>query len=70
MLRLRPMQVAYESDNDNTRRPGPQRYSASDLKKCRHFAGKFNGRSRVQESAAGVTYLSVRVHPKSYRNFT
>ena len=35
-----------------------------------HFAGKFSRRPQVQEGAAGVTYLSMRMHPKNYCMFS
>ena len=34
-----------------------------------HFARKFSRWRRVQESVAGVTYLSMRMHPKNCRIF-
>ena len=49
--------------NNNTKKPKPKENELAILK-CMHFARKISRRPQVQESTAGVTYLSMRMHPK------
>ena len=58
-----------QRNNDNTKRQKPKENQLGIFKKFTHFAGKFSKGSGFQERAAGVTYLSMRVHPKSRHIF-
>ena len=54
--------------NNNTKRTKPKENQLGILK-CTHFARKISRRPQVQESTAGITYLSMRMHPKNCRIF-
>ena len=54
--------------NNNTKRPKPKENQLGILK-CMHFARKISRRPQVQESTAGITHLSMRMHPKNCRIF-
>ena len=60
-----------QRNNDNRKRQKPKENQLGIFKKFTHFAGKFSKRPGFQERgrAAGVTYLSMRVHPKSCHIF-
>ena len=66
VLKLRVKSVTYESNNGNTKSPELQEIQLGILgtsaREFMHFAGNSAG---PEESAAGVTYLSMRIHPKS-----
>ena len=56
--------------NDNTKRPKPKENQLGILK-IHAFWRKIQQRAYGPgESAAEVTYLSMRIHPKSCHNFT
>ena len=66
VLMLTIKQVIYESMlNDNTKDQNRKKIIQGSLK-FTHFAGKFSRGPQFQERAAGVTLLSIRIHPKKY----
>ena len=56
--------------NDNTKRPKPQDTQLGILKTY-EFCQKIQQKTSCpRDSAAGIMYLSLRIHPKSCHNFT
>ena len=70
MLKLRVKQVTFESYNDSTKRPKPKEnqlgiygIQLGNLLILLEIQQRVSGSG---ESAAGVTYPSIRIHPKSF----